>query len=111
MKQLNNYWPRAGQKLCTSSGEVGFEWQGFSASIPIQDCKEVTPSPDATARSMGVIYDQGAIFDGRAHGTEFGMVYATSKGTNPSMADYNYSKYCRGTYANCDGVLRKDSGW
>lgn len=111
VKQLNNYWPKSGQKLCTASGEVGFEWQGFKASIPIQDCEDITPGPDATTHTMSVLYDQGAIFSGRSHGTEFGMVYATSKNANPPIADYNYAKYCRLTYADCDGVLRKDSGW
>jgi hypothetical protein len=108
---LNDYWPRAGQNLCTASGSLGYSFQGFSASVPIQDCEDITPTPDATAKSMTVIYDQGAVFSGRSHGTEFGLTYATFKGKNPAYADYNYAKYCRGTYLNCDGVLRKDNGW
>ncbi len=106
---LADYWPRAGQKLCTSSGSIGFSSSGFSVTVPIQDCTEVSPAPNGT--EMGVRYDQGAIFSGTSHGTEFGMVVNAFKGRVPSMADYTYVKFCYHTYASCAGNLRKDSGW
>jgi hypothetical protein len=107
---LVNYWPKAGVKDCKDhSVTVGYA--SFSAEMPIQDCKEVNPSPDATAKSMRVLYDQGAVFGGRVHGTDMSLVYSTPRGKNPPYADYTAAKYCRKTYNNCDGVSRKDPGW
>lgn len=108
--QLNDYRPRAGSSYCsTQSWSIGIA--SFSATVPIQNCEETNPIIDATARSAGVIYDQGAVFSGRVRGTDFSMIVAADGGETPVLADYNYAKYCRGTYATCDGVLRKDSGW
>jgi hypothetical protein len=107
---LADYWPRAGVKSCDDHS-ITISYGSLSGEMPIQDCDEVNPSPDATQKAMVVIYDQGSVFSGRVHGTDMSFVYSTFKGMNPAYADYTYAKFCRGSYANCDGVLRKDSGW
>ncbi|MFG1995014.1 hypothetical protein ACGFJ7_34070 [Actinoplanes sp. NPDC048988] len=102
------YWPKAGVKNCTDH-TIEISILSFGGKIPIQDCDEINPDPGNT--SMRVIYDQGATFGGRTHGVDMGFAYSTFKGKNPQLADYSYAKFCTGTYANCDGVARQDSGW
>jgi hypothetical protein len=105
---LVDYWPRAGVKSCNDH-TIEISVKDFSGKIPIQDCDEINPVPVNT--SMRVIYDQGKVFSGRTRGVDMGFAYSTSKGKNPQLADYSYAKFCTGTYANCDGVARQDSGW
>ena len=106
---MSNYWPKAGQNVCAGGGTFGFSASGFSISIPIQQCSDLTPIPNGT--TMGVIYDQGAIYNGRSKGTDFGMVVDTFKNKTAYLADYTYVKFCGATYLSCDGNLRKDSTW
>ena len=105
---LVDYWPRAGVKSCNDH-TIEISVKDFSGKIPIQDCEEINPDPGTT--SMRVIYDQGKVFSGRTRGVDMGFAYSTLKGKNPQLADYSYAKFCTGTYANCDGVARQDSGW
>ena len=102
------YWPKSGVKHCDDH-TIEISILGFGGKMPIQDCDEITPDPGNT--SMRVIYDQGKLFSGRAHGVDMGFAYSTFKGKNPSLADYSYAKFCKGSYANCEGVARQDSGW
>lgn len=107
---LTNYWPKAAQNNC-STHSFTVSYGAFSGTVPIQDCEELTPSPDATVKSMRILYDQGSVFNGRVHGADMSLIYATFKGSNPSYADYSYAKFCRNTYADCTGIARADSGW
>ena len=111
-KQLNDYWPRGGSVGCTQSGSVGYSAAGVSMTVPLQDCNTTTPIPDATSKTMGVIYDQGSFGSGQSKSAEFGMTVALDKGYVANMADYTYMKFCRPYLCqNQSGNLRKDAGW
>lgn len=111
-KQLNDYWPRGGAIGCTQSGSVGYSAAGMSMTVPLQNCDSTTPIPNATSKTMGVIYDQGTYGSGRSKSAEFGMTVALDKGYVANMADYTYMKFCRPYLCqNQSGILRKDSGW
>jgi hypothetical protein len=108
---LVDYQPRNAITNCVGSGGLGLSYAGLSASIPIQECDDTFPYPDATSKTMRVVYDQGAIFSGTIHGADFAMMVSSWQGQTAVLADYNYAKFCHGTYLSCDGVARNDSGW
>ncbi|MFF2622578.1 hypothetical protein [Oerskovia jenensis] len=110
---LVNYWPKNGNTICSGGSSTSFGYAGFSATIPVQQCSEITPIPNATKKEMGVIYDQGWSYSGVTRGADFGMAVSTFKGAVPSFADYNYVKFCNASAgcANAHGNLRKDAGW
>lgn len=112
-KQLNDYWPRGGSTGCSQVGSVGYTSAGMSMNVPLQNCDMTTSIPNATTKTMGVIYDQGGyISDGRTRTASFGMTVAMDKGYVANMADYTYAKFCLPNLClNQSGNLRKDAGW
>jgi len=105
---LLNYWPKASQNTC-STNSFSVSVGNFGATIPVWNCEGITPEPNATDIKMGVIWSGGAVFDQRSEGADFAMSMTTFNKAAP-MGDYGYAKFCKGTDANCEGVLRKD-GW
>lgn len=112
-RQLNDYWPRGGSTGCRDIGSAGYSAAGMSMTVPLQDCEETTPIPNATSKTMGVIFDQGRwVQSGRSRTASFGMTVAMDKGYVANMADYSYAKFCLGyVCVDQNGVKRVDSGW
>jgi hypothetical protein len=98
---IADYAPRTAIKTCTQAGSVGLSYGALSVDMPLSECEEVTPYPDTTLKKMRTVYDQGAIFSGRTHGLEMGVVYITAAGKVSSANHYSYARFCRVTYASC----------
>jgi hypothetical protein len=110
---MTDYFPHSGTQLCNEGSSVNLGIGSLSLSIGLTNCGDKNPIPNATTRTMGVIYDDGFIFGGpRSKGVDFEMeVWNQQGGAAPILADYNYAKICHLTLADCWGVLGKDAGW
>ncbi len=109
---MSNYFPIDGSQLCFQGSSVNITVGSLGLAFALTNCADKVPTPDATTKTMGVIYDDGFLFGGPlSKGVDFEMeVFAWQGGATPIMGDYNYAKFCSGTLANCTGTLGKD-GW
>lgn len=113
IQKIVSYTPKNAVKSCNDVGTLGVSGTGFSASIPFSECDELAPYPDASTsvNLMRVVYDQGSIFGGRTHAAEMGVVYRTAGNKDANTANYNYTKFCAGTYLSCDTVTKTSADW
>jgi hypothetical protein len=109
---LSGYFPTSGSQLCSEGTSVGITLGTLSLGIGLRNCGDKSPIPNATTKTMGVIYDDGFIFGGPlSKGVDFEMeIYGWQGGSTPIMGDRNYGKFCTGTLASCTGTLGTD-GW
>lgn len=105
-----DYAPRTAITNCTQAGDVSLGYQGLSVSMPLSECEEVTPYPDAGANKMRNVYDQGAVFSGRTHGLEMGVVYSTKSGKTSNADHYSYARFCKATYLSCSSLDENPNG-
>ena len=107
---MTDYFPRDGTQLCNEGSSVDLGVGSLSLKIGLTNCGDKNPIPNATTRTMGVIYDDGFIFGGPlSKGVEFEMeVFNWQGGATPILGDYNYGKFCSGLLTNCTGTLRKE---
>jgi hypothetical protein len=105
------YQPRSTISSCVSGGSLSISYAGFSASVPISACSHLTPFPNASTKTMQVVWDNFDVFsDVISRGAEFAMVVSSNQGVSPSLADYNYARWCHGP-ATCSWLEQRDSGW
>ena len=109
---MTDYFPRDGTQLCNEGSSVDLGVGSLALKIGLTNCADKNPIPNATTKTMGVIYDDCFIFGGPlSKGVEFEMeVFAWQGGLVPILGDYNYGKFCSGVLSNCTGTLGKD-GW
>jgi len=109
---MTDYFPRDGTQLCNEGSSVDLGVGSLALKIGLTNCADKNPIPNATTRTMGVIYDDGFIFGGPlSKGVEFEMeVFNWQGGATPILGDYNYGKFCSGLLTNCTGTLGKN-GW
>ena len=109
---MTDYFPRDSTELCQAGSGIDVGVGSLSLKIGITDCSGKYPIPNATTKTMGLIYDSGFIFPGvRSKGVEFEMeVWNSQGGAVPILGDYNYGKFCYATLLNCSGTLGKN-GW
>lgn len=109
---LTDYFPISGEQLCNEGTSVNVGVGSLALTIGLTNCADKNPIPNATTRTMGVIYDDGFIFGGpRSKGIDFEMeVFNEQGGAVPIFGDYNYGKFCSATLLNCTGTLGKN-GW
>jgi hypothetical protein len=110
-KGMNDYFPNDSAQLCNEGGSAQVGLGSLSFSIGLTDCSDKYPIPNATTKTMGLIYDAGAIFGDRVRGLDYSQEVWTYQGyATTSLGFYNYGKFCQGSYANCNATLGKD-GW
>ena len=109
---MTNYFPIDGSQLCNEGSSVDIKLGSLALGIGLTNCADKYPIPNATTRTMGLIYDDGFIFGGPlSKGVDFEMeVFNWQGGATPIFGDYNYAKFCSGTLLNCTGTLGKN-GW
>jgi hypothetical protein len=109
---MTDYFPTSGSELCNEGSSVNVGVGSLSLSFGLRNCGDKYPIPNATTRTMGVIYDDGFIFGGPvAKGVDFEMeVFNWQGGATPIFGDYNYGKFCQWTLLDCTGTLGKN-GW
>ena len=109
---MTNYFPNDGAQLCNEGSSVNLTIGSLALGIGLRNCADKYPIPNATTRTMGLIYDDGFIFGGPlSKGVDFEMeVFNWQGGATPIFGDYNYAKFCSGLLTNCTGTLGKN-GW
>lgn len=109
-KGMSDYFPNDRAELCSSSS-TNLGVGSLSFTIGLTNCSEKSPIVNATTKTMGVIYDAGAVFEARVKGVDYEQEVWTYQGSSaPRLGLYNYGKFCRGTYATCSATVGK-SGW
>lgn len=110
-KGMNDYFPISTSQLCAEGGSVGLGVGSLSFTIGLRNCSEKYPIPNATTKTMGLIYDAGTVFETRTVGVDYEQEVFTWQGAAaPLLGFYNYGKFCQHTYATCSGTLGKN-GW
>lgn len=109
---MTDYFPIDGTQLCNEGSSVDVTLGSLKLGIGLTNCADKYPIPNATTKTMGMIYDDGFIFGGPlSKGLDFEMeVFNWQNGAVPILADYNYAKFCTGTLLSCTGTLGKN-GW
>ncbi|WP_345711348.1 hypothetical protein [Kineococcus glutinatus] len=109
---LTNYFPHTPEHLCNEGAEVSVTAGAFSATVPLRNCADKWPTPDAANSYMGARYDQGAIFGGRSAGLDFVMnPKGRQGGAYPILADWDSARFCVGTYSGCADWAIVNPGW
>lgn len=110
-KGMSDYFPRDSSHLCNEGGSVSLGVGSLSFTVNLSNCSEKYPVPNATYKTMGLVYDAGAVFETRVIGNDYEQEVWTYQGyAAPSLGFYNYGKFCLGTYATCSGTTGTD-GW
>ena len=110
-KGMNDYFPNDSSQLCAEGGSVGLGVGSLSFTIGLTNCSEKYPVPNATTKTMGLVYDAGAIFETRVKGVDYEQeVWSYQGELSPSLGFYNYGKFCQGTYLTCTATIGTD-GW
>ena len=108
---MNDYFPNDASQLCAEGGSVSVGVGSLSVSIGLTNCSEKYPVPNATTKTMGLVYDAGAVFESRTKGVDYEQeVFGWQGSASPSLGFYNYGKFCQGTYLTCSGTTGLD-GW
>ena len=108
---MNDYFPNDSSQLCAEGGSASVGVGSLSFTIGLTNCSEKYPVPNATTKTMGLVYDAGAVFESRTKGVDYEQeVFSWQGAASPSLGFYNYGKFCQGTYATCSGTTGKD-GW
>jgi hypothetical protein len=115
--QMRNYWPKVEEPSCSSTGEIGISVQGFSGSLPLQNCSSLVPTPDPNTITMRVVWDAGSCKDQTTEGADLGMAVDTKEDHNAILSDYAYAQFnplsrpCDSVESDNVRVIYKDPGW
>lgn len=110
-KGMSGYFPSDSSQLCNEGGSVEIGAGSLKLTIPLTPCGSKYPIPNATTRTMGLIYDSGPIFGDRAKGLDYEQeVWAYQGQAAPNLGFYNYAKFCYLTFLTCSGTKGLD-GW
>jgi hypothetical protein len=108
---MNDYFPNDASQLCAEGGSASVGVGSLSVTIGLTNCSEKYPVPNATTKTMGLVYDAGAVFESRTKGVDYEQeVFSWQGDPSPSLGFYNYGKFCQGTYLTCNGTTGLD-GW
>ena len=108
---MNDYFPNDASQLCAEGGSASVGVGSLSVSIGLTNCSEKYPVPNATTKTMGLVYDAGAVFESRTKGVDYEQeVFGWQGEPSPSLGFYNYGKFCQGSYLTCSGTTGLD-GW
>lgn len=110
-KGMSGYFPSDSTQLCNEGANVGLEVGSLSLKVPLTACGNKYPVPNATTKTMGLVYDTGLFFGDRVKGLDYEQeVWAYQGAAAPNLGFYNYAKFCWSTYLTCSGTMGKD-GW
>lgn len=111
-KGMSGYFPSDSTQLCNEGSSVQLGEGSLSLTIPLTPCADKYPIPNATTKTMGLIYESGPIFpSSRSKGLDYEQeVWVYQGEAAPNLGFYNYAKFCYLTVLTCSGTKGLD-GW